>query len=66
MSLLNTSANIAAADDFYGSLIRLHDGRKIEDSMRINARLILILANHVGDKDILEQALRLAAGNSLK
>jgi hypothetical protein len=38
-----------------------HDGLSKEESEAFNARLILILANHVGDSDVLTEALRAAA-----
>jgi len=47
-------------DDFYEALIRAHEGLSAERSRALNARLILILANHIGDVTILEQAITLA------
>jgi 5-carboxymethyl-2-hydroxymuconate isomerase len=60
MAKLNTSANIARPDDFYAALLALHEGRSKEDSERINARLVLILANHIGDAEVLGEALTAA------
>ena len=60
MSTLNTEPNIARPDDFYARLLSLHEGRPKAESDAINARLVLILANHIGDADVLEQAMRLA------
>ncbi len=60
MPRLNTTPNIANADDFYAALLALHEGHTKEESDAINARLILILANHIGDGDILKQALEAA------
>ncbi|MEX0346963.1 MAG: DUF2783 domain-containing protein [Rhizobiaceae bacterium] len=57
MSELNTKPNIAAADDFYAMLLAAHEGLDQSESDAFNARLILILANHVGDMDVLRQAL---------
>ncbi len=57
---LNTAPNIANADDFYAALLALHEGHSKEESDAINARLILILANHIGDGEILKQALEAA------
>lgn len=51
---------IADPDAFYEQLITLHAGRAVEESMRINARLILILANHIGDAKVLTEAIALA------
>ncbi len=61
MTKLNTEANIARPDDFYAALIALHEGRSKAESDAINARLILILANQVGDMQVLEEALAAAA-----
>ena len=47
-------------DDFYEALIRAHEGLSEGESDTLNARLVLILANHIGDLGVLEQALALA------
>lgn len=60
MSRLETAPNIPAPDDFYQALIEAHRGLSDEQSMALNARLVLLLANHVGDLDVLREALRLA------
>ncbi len=57
---LNLEPNIDKADDFYEALIRLHDGLSEEQSLRVNARLILLLANHIGDRDVLREAFAIA------
>lgn len=57
---LITSPNAAAPDDIYEALIRLHDGLSEEESAAANARLILILANHIGDVEIIREAARLS------
>jgi len=44
-------------DDFYEALIRAHEGLSDEQSSALNARLILILANHIGDVAVLEEAI---------
>ncbi len=58
MTDLITTPNIENADDFYADLLALHDGHSKEASDAINARLILLLSNHIGDRDILSQAMR--------
>ncbi len=60
MSKLNTEPNISAADDFYALLLEVHEGLDKAESDALNARLILILANHVGDMEVLRQALEAA------
>lgn len=61
MSDLITTPNIKGADNFYADLLALHDGHSKEESDAINARLILLLANHIGDRDVLTKAMREAA-----
>ena len=61
MSILNTKPNIAAPDDFYATLLDAHEGLTKDESDALNARLILTLANHIGDCDVLGAAIRLAA-----
>jgi len=48
-------------DDFYALLMAAHDGLSFEDSAALNARLVLLLANQVGDVGILKQVLERAA-----
>ena len=49
-------------DDFYEALIDMHRDLSDEQSERVNARLILILSNHIGDIGVLREAMRLARG----
>jgi hypothetical protein len=57
---LTLSANLADADGFYEALIDAHRGLSEAESEAYNARLILVLANHVGDLDVLSEALEAA------
>ena len=57
---LVTAVNIAEHDDFYAELLMAHEGMNDEDSQTFNARLILILANHIGNIEVLKQALAVA------
>ena len=61
MNMLKTEPNIARPDDFYAQLLAAHDGKSKQESDALNARLVLILSNHIGDADVLEQAVHLAA-----
>lgn len=47
-------------DDFYSALMEAHEGLSFEESARLNARLVLILAEAVGDIDALKQAVTAA------
>lgn len=58
---LNTRPNIADPDGFYAELLDAHDGLSDDESVALNARLVLILSNHIGDRSILTQALAAAA-----
>ena len=60
MTDLNVTANIPNVDDFYADLLALHDGYSKEESDAINARLILLLANHIGDRKVLAKAMQAA------
>ncbi|WP_417830704.1 DUF2783 domain-containing protein [Terasakiella sp.] len=57
---LNTNANIERPDDFYQELIDLHRDLSEEQSRELNAKLILLLANHIGDMTILSEAMKAA------
>ncbi len=61
MTDLILTPNINRADDFYAELLAIHEGLSKDDSDALNARLILILANHIGDRDVLSQAVHAAA-----
>jgi hypothetical protein len=52
--------DFSPGDEFYEALIEAHRDLAEEESAALNARLILILANHVGDLALLREALRLA------
>jgi hypothetical protein len=47
-------------DDFYDALVSAHRGLSDEDSELFNARLLLLLANHIGELDVLREAIALA------
>lgn len=47
-------------DEFYAALMAAHEGLSFEQSAALNARLVLVLANLVGDPKRLEQALATA------
>ena len=57
---LETRPNLSRPDDFYQALIDAHAGLTDGQSAALNARLILFLANHVGDLDVIREALDLA------
>jgi len=59
MSLI-VEPNISDPDGFYAELLETHEGLTLEESQALNARLVLILANHVGDRVTLSEAIKLA------
>jgi hypothetical protein len=54
---LNVEANFDDADGFYAALIDAHRGLSEAQSSALNARLILLLANHIGTMTVLRDAL---------
>lgn len=50
----------SAGDEFYQMLVDANHGMTDEQSAMFNARLVLLLANHVGDLDVLREAITLA------
>jgi hypothetical protein len=66
MAALIVAPNIDGPDDFYAELIALHEGRSAQESEAINARLILLLANHIGDREVLREAFAIAKAEERK
>jgi hypothetical protein len=60
MATLNIEPNLARPDDFYERLIDAHRDLSREDSELVNCKLVLLLANHIGDAEVLDDALRRA------
>ena len=60
MAKLKTEPHLPDPDGFYADLIAWHEGRSEAESHALNARLVLILANHIGDRAVLDEAMRLA------
>ena len=57
---LITDAHLESPDDFYEALIETHQGLSTDDSHALNARLVLLLANHIGSLPVLREALAAA------
>ena len=55
---LKTDPNIERPDDFYEALIEAPLGLSDEESRQLNARLILLLANQIGDLEVLRAAIK--------
>ena len=63
--VLKTHLNITQQDDIYAAILDAHDGLTKAQSDGLNARLILILINHIGDRTVIEEALHLARQTEL-
>lgn len=60
---LNVEPNIADHDAFYEMLVDTHQDLDEEQSKMLNAQLILLLANHIGDLRVLREAFAIARRN---
>ena len=58
---LSTSSNFANPDAAYRMIVEAHRGLSDEDSTALDAALVLLLANHIGDLRVLKEALEQAA-----
>ena len=58
--MLVTKPNLSRPDESYARLIATHEGLSEAESHALNARLILILMNHIGDGAVLAEAMALA------
>ena len=59
---LITTPHLESPDDFYEALIETHRDLDNVESHALNARLVLLLANHIGSLDVLQQAMQAARG----
>jgi hypothetical protein len=66
MSTLITTPNFSSGDDFYEALIQAHHELSVPQSHELNAKLVLLLANHIGDQTVLLAALAAARDNVLQ
>jgi len=57
MAPLITDPNLFSPDDFYADLIAAHEGLSDDESEALNSRLILVMANHIGNQQVLREAL---------
>jgi hypothetical protein len=57
---LSTASNFARPDDAFRAIVEAHRGLNDEQSADFDAALVLILANHIGDIDVLREAIALA------
>lgn len=57
MTQLNTQCNFNVPDAFYERLISAHRDLSTNESNAMNAALVLLLSNHIGDLDVISEAL---------
>ena len=57
---MKTTLNLPDADGFYEQLLDAHEGLSEQESQLLNARLILLLANQVGDAKVLKDCVEAA------
>jgi hypothetical protein len=57
---LSTSSNFAKADDAFRMIVESHRGLSDAQSADLDAALVLVLANHIGDLAVLREAIELA------
>jgi uncharacterized protein DUF2783 len=57
---LSTNSNFARPDDAFRAIVEAHRGLSDEQSADFDAALVLILANHIGEIDVLREAIGLA------
>jgi hypothetical protein len=57
---MKTALNLQDADTFYEQLLDAHEGLDTEASALLNARLILLLANQIGDAKVLAECIAAA------
>ena len=61
---LNTALNLADPDGFYQMLVEAHRDVTAEAGAALNARLVLLLANHIGDAAVIQDALSAAIASA--
>lgn len=62
---LSTSSNFARPDDAFRAIVEAHRGLSDPESADLDAALVLILSNHIGDLDVLREAIALARRRTL-
>ena len=63
---LSTRSNFTNPDDAFRAIVEAHRGLSSEESADLDAALVLILANHIGDLDVLREAIALAKRRMLE
>ncbi len=61
---VNLEPNMEDPDGFYEELLDAHQGLSLEESFELNARLLMLLANQVGDGAVLSRCIHLARASA--
>ncbi len=64
MTELITTPNLQRHDELYVRLIAMHEGLSDAECRRLDARLILLLANHIGEHEVIVQAIERARASA--
>ena len=64
MSKLILEKNLTEHDDVYQSIVDMHDGRSMQESLKVTAKFALLLANHIGDPVVIQTAAQIAGAKS--
>jgi hypothetical protein len=59
-TIMKTDLNLQDADGFYEQLLNAHEGLSADQSEQLNMRLILLLANQVGNASVLRDCIESA------
>jgi hypothetical protein len=60
---LRETLNVAVPDELYELLIKAHEGLSEAESLKLNAKLIILLSNHIGDLEVIRGAIAKAKGH---
>ena len=63
---LSTGSNFTKPDDAFRAVVEAHRGLSDAESADLDAALVLVLANHIGDIDVLREAIALAKRRMLE
>ena len=66
MTRLITQTNLTQHDDLYAEIVSLFDDQSDEQSLKSMAKLVLILANHIGDENIVSDAVSLVRASAFE
>lgn len=64
MEKLDTTPRIAAPDDLYEAIIEAHRDLDEAESRKLDAKLVLLLSNHIGDADVVREAIAAARASA--